>query len=55
MCSVVVSLQGIKSVAQQFPDVDFYVGAIDSELSSKGFLLPGVGDIGDRLHSTFDS
>lgn len=39
-------------VATAFEGTDFTVGAVDETLDDKGFILPGVGDIGDRLFGT---
>lgn len=50
--SVVVSEEGIKSIAKTHPDVQCSVGKVDTELSDDGVLLPGIGDAGDRLFGT---
>ena len=44
--------EGIKAVTDVHPDVDVYVGAIDEKLNEKGYIVPGLGDAGDRLYGT---
>jgi uracil phosphoribosyltransferase len=46
------SREGVDKVIQLHPDVDLYVAAIDEVLSPQGYLLPGIGDAGDRLFGT---
>lgn len=48
---LVASHQGLERVKSQHPDVELYVISVDRELNSKGYILPGVGDMGDRLFS----
>lgn len=50
--SVVVSEEGIKSIAETHPDVQLTVGTIDHSLTEDGVLIPGIGDAGDRLYGT---
>ena len=44
--------QGIQAVHQQFPEVMIYTAAIDRQLNEKAYILPGLGDAGDRLFGT---
>ena len=44
--------EGIKAVQERHPDVDVFVGAVDSHLNSHGYIVPGLGDAGDRLFGT---
>lgn len=44
--------EGIKHFHEHHPDVPIYVAAIDRELNEKGYILPGLGDAGDRLFGT---
>lgn len=44
--------EGIERFHQQHPDVPIYTGAIDERLDEFGYILPGLGDIGDRLYGT---
>lgn len=44
--------EGIAHVHEHFPEVLLYTGAIDSHLNEKGYIIPGLGDAGDRLYGT---
>ena len=44
--------EGLEFVTKHHPDVDVYVGYMDKELNSHGYILPGLGDAGDRLFGT---
>ena len=49
---LVAAPEGIKKVQQQHPDVDIYVAAIDERLNDIGYILPGLGDAGDKIFGT---
>ena len=51
MC-LVASPQGVEAVQQQHPDVDIYLASIDDGLNDKNYILPGLGDAGDRIFGT---
>lgn len=51
MC-LISSPEGIKAVMDAHPDVDIYVGSIDEKLNEHGYIVPGLGDAGDRLFGT---
>lgn len=51
MC-LISSPEGVKAVMTAHPDVDIYVGAIDEKLNDHGYIVPGLGDAGDRLYGT---
>jgi uracil phosphoribosyltransferase len=51
MC-LVAPPQGIKAVTSQHPDVDIYLAALDEGLNDKNYILPGLGDAGDRIFGT---
>lgn len=51
MC-LVASPQGVKAVEEKHPDVDIYVAAVDEGLNDKNYILPGLGDAGDRIFGT---
>ena len=51
MC-LISSPEGIKHVTSVHPDVDVYVAAIDEKLNEHGYIVPGLGDAGDRLFGT---
>jgi uracil phosphoribosyltransferase len=44
--------EGIKHFQEQHPDVPIYTAAIDEKLDEYGYILPGLGDAGDRLYGT---
>ena len=50
---IVAAPEGIAKVTGEFPDVDIYCGAIDRELDHRKYILPGLGDFGDRMFGTF--
>jgi uracil phosphoribosyltransferase len=43
---------GVKQLVSRFPDVAIYVGALDRDLNDQGYILPGLGDAGDRQFGT---
>ncbi|WP_251861566.1 uracil phosphoribosyltransferase [Clostridium sp. Marseille-Q2269] len=51
MC-LVAAPEGIKEVMDGHPDVDIYVASVDEKLNEKGYVVPGLGDAGDRLFGT---
>ena len=51
MC-LVASPQGVQAVQEQHPDVDIYLAALDKCLNEKNYILPGLGDAGDRIFGT---
>ena len=53
LCIIAVP-EGIKVVQEKFPDVPIYIGALDRELNSNAYILPGLGDAGDRIFGTID-
>ena len=52
MMCLVASPQGVKVVSEQHPDVDIYVASVDETLNEKNYILPGLGDAGDRIFGT---
>jgi uracil phosphoribosyltransferase len=52
LMSLVASPQGVETVQQQHPDVDIYLASIDEGLNDKNYILPGLGDAGDRIFGT---
>jgi uracil phosphoribosyltransferase len=50
--SVIAAPEGIRRVEQAHPDVKLYTGVIDEKLNNKGYILPGLGDAGDRYFNT---
>ncbi|HTG47357.1 MAG TPA: uracil phosphoribosyltransferase [Actinomycetota bacterium] len=51
---VVAAPEGIARLQRDHPDVPVIAGALDRELNANGFILPGLGDFGDRLHGTLE-
>lgn len=51
MC-LVAAPEGVEVIKQDHPDVDIYLGAMDEKLDEKGYIVPGLGDAGDRLFGT---
>lgn len=45
--SAIACVEGIENVQRKFPDVAIWAGAIDEELTAKGYIVPGLGDAGD--------
>jgi len=50
--SILSAPEGIKALQDQFPEVDIYTAAIDSHLNEIGYIVPGLGDAGDRQFGT---
>jgi uracil phosphoribosyltransferase len=50
--SIIAAPEGIKKVHDAHPDVEIYVAAVDSHLNDHGYIVPGLGDAGDRLFGT---
>ena len=44
--------EGIERLQKEYPDVDIYCGALDEKLNEKGYIVPGLGDAGDRIFGT---
>ena len=51
MC-LVASPQGVKAVTEQHPDVDIFLASLDEGMNEKNYILPGLGDAGDRIFGT---
>lgn len=44
--------EGVKAVQEAHPDVDIYLAALDDHLNENGYIVPGLGDAGDRIFGT---
>ena len=44
--------EGIERIQKEHPDVDIYCGAVDEKLNERGYIVPGLGDAGDRIFGT---
>jgi uracil phosphoribosyltransferase len=51
MC-IIAAPEGVELVKEAHPDVDIYVAAMDEKLNDHGYIVPGLGDAGDRLFGT---
>lgn len=51
MC-IIAAPEGIKAMEEAHPDVDMYIGALDERLNDHGYIVPGLGDAGDRIFGT---
>ena len=51
MC-LIASPEGINTVKEMHPDIDIYIASIDEKLNEHGYIVPGLGDAGDRLFGT---
>lgn len=51
MC-IIAAPEGIKAMEEAHPDVDMYVGALDEKLNDHSYIVPGLGDAGDRIFGT---
>ena len=51
MC-ILAAPEGIETVRNAHPDVDIYIGAVDEKLNDHGYIIPGLGDAGDRIFGT---
>ncbi len=51
MC-IIAAPEGIQAMKEAHPDVDVYVGALDERLNDHGYIVPGLGDAGDRIFGT---
>ncbi len=52
MICLVASPEGIRALTAEAPGMTIYTAAIDERLNEKGYILPGLGDAGDRLYGT---
>lgn len=50
--NIVAAPEGVKLLDKEFPDLKIYTGAIDRKLNQQKYILPGLGDFGDRLYGT---
>jgi uracil phosphoribosyltransferase len=48
----VAAVPGVERLTREYPDVNFYAAAVDPELNDAAFIVPGLGDAGDRLYGT---
>ena len=49
---MIASPQGVEKIFSEFPDVTLILASIDSHLNERGYIVPGMGDAGDRIYNT---
>lgn len=49
---IIAAPEGVEHMKQAHPDVDIYIGALDERLNEHGYIVPGLGDAGDRIFGT---
>lgn len=49
---IIAAPEGVKKLQEAHPDVDIYIGALDDHLNEDGYIVPGLGDAGDRIFGT---
>lgn len=49
---LIAAPEGVKVLQEAHPDIDIFIGALDERLNEKGYILPGLGDAGDRIYGT---
>ena len=49
---IVAAPEGVELIRKNHPDVDIYLGALDEKLNEHGYIVPGLGDAGDRIFGT---
>ena len=52
MMCIIAAPEGVKAITDAHPDVDIYIGALDEKLNEKKYIVPGIGDAGDRIFGT---
>ncbi len=52
LATVISAPEGLEAILSEFPAVKIFTTAVDRELNSNGYILPGLGDAGDRLYGT---
>ncbi len=52
MMCILAAPEGVKAMQEAHPDVDLYIGALDERLNEHGYIVPGLGDAGDRIFGT---
>ena len=49
---IIAAPEGVEFMKREHPDVDMYIGALDERLNDHGYIVPGLGDAGDRIFGT---
>ena len=51
MC-IIAAPEGVQALTEAHPDIDLYIGALDERLNEHKYIVPGLGDAGDRIFGT---
>lgn len=51
MC-IIAAPEGVKAITEAHPDIEIYIGSLDEKLNENGYIMPGLGDAGDRIFGT---
>ncbi len=49
---LIAAPEGLKALQEAHPDIEIFIGALDEKLNENGYILPGLGDAGDRIYGT---
>lgn len=49
---IIAAPEGLRHMQEEHPDIDIYIGALDERLNDHGYIIPGLGDAGDRIFGT---
>ena len=49
---IIAAPEGIENIQKHYPDIEIITAAIDKGLNEKGYIVPGMGDAGDRIFNT---
>jgi uracil phosphoribosyltransferase len=52
LVNLIAAPEGVEAVSAAHPDIEIYAAALDRQLNEKGYILPGLGDAGDRTYGT---
>lgn len=52
LVNLLAAPEGIEAVVEAHPDIEIYIAAVDEKLNDHGYIVPGLGDAGDRLFGT---
>ncbi|MBR2577161.1 MAG: uracil phosphoribosyltransferase, partial [Firmicutes bacterium] len=52
LMNLIAAPEGVKAVQEEHPDVDIYIAALDEKLNENAYIVPGLGDAGDRIFGT---
>lgn len=52
LMNIIAAPQGVEQVQKEHPDVELFVAAVDEKLNDSGYIVPGLGDAGDRIFGT---